>query len=195
MDFRRSQWANTPSGEVVRGAANGDEEAWDELHRRYHKMIAGVARSSGCPLSDIPDVQQAVWARLIKSIGRLREPDAIGGWLAVVTRRECFRLGGTRPPIVQVDEADRVETQDDEPLAMVLHAERRSAVRQAVADLPLRRRTLLETMLDHPDLGYEQLADRLSMPVGSIGPTRQRSLDDLRHHRDLMAWRVVAHSA
>ncbi len=50
-------------------------------------------------------------------------------------------------------------------------------------------------MLDHPDLGYEQLADRLSMPVGSIGPTRQRGLDDLRRHRDLMAWRVVAHTA
>ena len=107
MDFRRTQWANTPSGEVVSAAANGDEEAWDELHRRYHKMIAAVARSSGCPLSDVSDVQQAVWARLIKSIRRLRQPDAIGGWLAVVTRRECLRLGGSRPPTVQVDEADR----------------------------------------------------------------------------------------
>ncbi len=50
-------------------------------------------------------------------------------------------------------------------------------------------------MLDNPDLDYGQIVDRLSMPVGSIGPTRQRGLDELRRRRELMEWRPSAQSA
>jgi RNA polymerase sigma factor (sigma-70 family) len=189
VDYRQGWWANLDSGEVVRMAAAGHKEAWDELHRRYHKMIARIARATGCASADVSDVQQAVWARLIQHIRRLHQPDAVAGWLVVVTKRECLRLAGKRPELVQVnDEAPAVST-NEEPLSTVLHAERRAAVRRAVAALPPRRRRLLETMLDHPDLDYEQLARRLSMPRGSIGPTRQRCLDDLRRHRELSDWR------
>jgi RNA polymerase sigma factor (sigma-70 family) len=194
--YQHSQGANLAVAEVVAAAAGGDEQAWDELYRRYHRMIAGVAHTWGCAAADLPDVEQAVWARLVVNIGRLRQPDAIAGWLAVVTRRECTRLGSSRPHTVQVDEETApLPTVDDEPLVTVLHAERRAAVRRAVATLPARRRTLLETMLDHPDEDYDQLAVRLSMPVGSIGPTRRRGLDELRGHRELGAWRLRAQTA
>ncbi len=149
MEYKRTQQANRPIAEVVAGAAGGEERAWDELHRRYHRLIAGVAHTWGCSAADVPDVQQAVWARLFENIGRLRQPEAIAGWLAVVTRRECIRLCGNRPQTVQIDETAPLPSGDDEPLVTVLHAERRAAVRRAVATLPARRRTLLETMLDH----------------------------------------------
>jgi DNA-directed RNA polymerase specialized sigma24 family protein len=96
---------------------------------------------------------------------------------------------------VQVDEVAPVAATDEEPLMTVLDIERRAAVRRAVAALPPRRRRLLETMLDHPDLGYDQLATRLSMPRGSIGPTRQRGLDELRLRRELMDWHSHAQPA
>jgi RNA polymerase sigma factor (sigma-70 family) len=173
-------------------AAAGNQAAWDELHRRYSSMIAHIARSCGCAAVDLADVQQAVWIRLIQHIDRLHKPDSVGGWLAVVTRRECFRLARRRSPVVDVDEVDQLAASDDEPLLTVLHAERRAALRRAVAGLAPRRRRLLETMLDHPDLDYDQLASRLSMPRGSIGPTRQRCLDELRRRRELGEWSVAA---
>ena len=186
MDLRRSGWANVESGEVVRMAAEGQNGAWDELHRRYHKMIARIARSSGCASADLSDVQQAVWARLIQHIGRLNQPDAVAGWLAVVTKRECVRLNSRRRPVVEIDEVAPVVLTEEEPLTSVLDAERQAAVRRAVATLSPRRRRLLEAMLENPDLGYDQLASRLSMLRGSIGPTRQRCLDDLRQRRELL---------
>lgn len=188
MELKAGRLALTDTGEVVHMAAAGREEAWDELHRRFSRLIAGVARSAGCPSADLSDVQQAVWARLFQHIGRLHEPRSLGGWLAVVTRRECFRLAGKRRPVVEVDEVEPVAASDEEPLANVIHAERRAAVRRAVAGLTPRQRRLLETMLDHPDLDYDQLAARLSMPRGSIGPTRQRCLDELRRRRELRDW-------
>ena len=195
MHYKRSEWANLDNGEIVRRAADGHKEAWDELHRRYSRMITRVARCAGCAPSDLPDVQQAVWARLIQHIGRLNQPDAVAGWLAVVTKRECLRLVGKRPATLPVDEVPPVAAAGEEPLATVLHAERRAAVRRAVATLPARRRQLLETMLDNPDMGYDQLATVLSMPRGSIGPTRQRCLDDLRQRRELVDWQPYAVSA
>jgi DNA-directed RNA polymerase specialized sigma24 family protein len=71
---------------------------------------------------------------------------------------------------------------------IVLRSEAQAAVRRAVADLAPRRRSLLETMLDNPDISYEQLSAQLDIPVGSIGPTRQRGLDELRRRRELLDW-------
>jgi RNA polymerase sigma factor (sigma-70 family) len=192
MGLMEGRLVKAESGEVVRMAAEGEEEAWHELHRRYSRMIARVARSSGCASADLSDVQQAVWARLFQHISRLRQPGAVAGWLAIVTKRECLRLAGKRSPLLEVDELDPIPVTDEEPLTTVLHAERRAAVRRAVAGLPPRRRRLLETMLDHPDLDYDQLATRLSMPRGSIGPTRQRCLDELRRRRELTEWCATA---
>jgi RNA polymerase sigma factor (sigma-70 family) len=192
MGYQRSEWANVDSGEVVRLAAGGHQEAWDELHRRYSRMIARIARCAGCAAADLCDVQQAVWARLFQHIGRLNQPDAVAGWLAVVTKRESLRLASKRPPTLPVDDVMPVALSDEEPLARVLHSERRAAVRRAVATLPPLRRRLLETMLDHPDMDYDELAACLSMPRGSIGPTRRRCLEDLRHRRELSDWQPCA---
>jgi RNA polymerase sigma factor (sigma-70 family) len=192
VDIERNGWAEATTEVVVKRAAGGDEQAWRELHRRYARLIAAIARSSGCPAADRPDVQQAVWMRLVDHIERLRQPAALAGWLTVVTRTECLRRAGSRPEMVYDYEIESVPDDGDEPLAAVLDADRRAAVRTAVAALPPRRRALIETMLDRPELCYEELAGCLSMPVGSIGPSRQRSLDELRECRELMDWRPSA---
>jgi hypothetical protein len=44
---------------------------------------------------------------------------------------------------------------------------------------------LLTSMLASPAPTYEQLSARLAMPVGSIGPTRDRALARLRDDPDL----------
>jgi RNA polymerase sigma factor (sigma-70 family) len=188
VGIKRNRWAEATIEVVVQRAAAGDEQAWSELHRRYSRLIAAIARSMGCPAADRPDVQQAVWIRLVGHIKRLRQPAALAGWLTVVTRTECLRRAGARPEIVYDYEMESLADQDDGPLKVVLDADRRAAVRTAVAALPPRRRALIEAMLDRPELGYEELAGCLSMPVGSIGPSRRRSFDELRQCQELMDW-------
>ena len=65
---------------------------------------------------------------------------------------------------------------DDELLA----AERRQALRDGLAELPAGRRDLLLLLLTDPPLGYEEISTRLGIPIGSIGPTRARALEQLR---------------
>jgi len=42
--------------------------------------------------ADCDDVVQATWAAALAHIGRVREAEAFGGWLAVTARRECLRV-------------------------------------------------------------------------------------------------------
>jgi DNA-directed RNA polymerase specialized sigma24 family protein len=67
---------------------------------------------------------------------------------------------------------------DPEPLALA--AEQAREIRAAVARLPSRCPALVTALLESPPLSYRELAEELSMPRGSIGPTRSRCLDCLR---------------
>jgi RNA polymerase sigma factor (sigma-70 family) len=61
----------------------------------------------------------------------------------------------------------------------VLAAERSTVLRQALGLLPDRDRELLRECLVE-GRSYDEITQRLAMPVGSIGPTRQRALRRLR---------------
>jgi DNA-directed RNA polymerase specialized sigma24 family protein len=61
-----------------------------------------------------------------------------------------------------------------------LSHERDAAIRQAFECLPPRWRTLLEVLMDAPLASYEEVAEAVGMPIGSIGPTRQRCIERLR---------------
>jgi DNA-directed RNA polymerase specialized sigma24 family protein len=61
----------------------------------------------------------------------------------------------------------------------------RSAVAGALRRLSARDAALLGMLFAEPALSYAEIAAALEMPVGSIGPTRQRSIARLRRDGDL----------
>jgi len=174
---------------LVWRAGEGDERAWEQLHTRFTPMLRGIARSYRLSPSDVDDVIQTVWLRLLDHIGRLREPAAVAGWLASTTRRECLRLlqrsVRERPsddPALG-DGADPVEPVD--PERVLLATERREVLRRALATLPERQRDLMTLLATDPAIDYWTVGMTLAMPVGSIGPIRARGLARLRRHPEL----------
>jgi DNA-directed RNA polymerase specialized sigma24 family protein len=79
--------------------------------------------------------------------------------------------------------ADRAEVDD-----VLLRAERDRAVRDGLAALPAAQQELLTLLTADPPLSYQDISRRLGMPVGSIGPTRARSLEQLRNTPAVRAW-------
>ena len=53
-------------------------------------------------------------------------------------------------------------------------------VRPAFRGLPSRAQVLLNLLLGDGAASYREISEELGMPIGSIGPTRQRCLDRLR---------------
>jgi len=64
--------------------------------------------------------------------------------------------------------------------AALLNEERDRELWELVAGLPVRCQLLLEMLTNDALLSYVEIGDALSMPTGSIGPTRARCLEHLR---------------
>jgi RNA polymerase sigma factor (sigma-70 family) len=171
---------------LAREAAAGDESAWNELVRRLDGVLRGVARRYRLASADVDDVVQTTWLRALDHVGRLHDPGAIAGWLVVTTRREAMRTLQRGVREVLTDDTSLIDDPDPaSPDVLAIARERRVALRGAVGRLEGRQRVLLASMLATPAPTYEQLSARLDMPVGSIGPTRDRALARLRDDPEL----------
>ncbi|HWJ11712.1 MAG TPA: sigma-70 family RNA polymerase sigma factor [Nocardioides sp.] len=180
-----------PLSTLVPAAREGDQHAWDAIVDRFLPLVGAIVRGHRLSEADGDDVSQTVWLRLVEHLGDLREPAALPGWIRTTTRNECLRLltarGRVRPVDPQEDGAagglDAVV--DDAAGVDLLAAERRQLLREALDELPAGRRELLLLLLEDPPVGYEEISRRLAIPIGSIGPTRARALDQLRRTQAL----------
>jgi RNA polymerase sigma factor (sigma-70 family) len=173
-------------GELLEAATQGDEGAWRALVERYSTAIAAVTRAHRLGVADAGDVHQTTWLRLLEHSARIREPNRLGAWLMTTARNECLRVirharrqipvGDELYSIAQSQSASTSSIEDD-----VLVAERNAVVKEAVATLPVSNRSLIELLLmADPAPSYEEVSAILRIPVGSIGPTRGRTLAKLR---------------
>ncbi|MDX6717910.1 MAG: hypothetical protein QOJ63_164 [Solirubrobacteraceae bacterium] len=166
---------------IVHAAAGGDAAAWKELVARFDGLVWAVARSHRLSSADAADVVQCTWLKLVQHLGDLRNPAAVGGWLATTARRECVRLlHASRQQIPFGD--DLPEPAADEPAldADLLRRERDAVLWQAVSSLRPEDQALVRMLAADPPASYSEISAALDMPIGSIGPTRARCLQRLR---------------
>jgi RNA polymerase sigma factor (sigma-70 family) len=170
--------------ELLSAAAAGSPGAWDGLVVRYAPLVVSVAGRYRLAESDVADVCQTVWLRLIERMSSLRDPEALPGWLATTTRREALRVLSHAKRTSPIDVNATFDlAEDDEATApdrRLLEAEREQALRDAFTELPDHCRRLLAALGADPPPSYEEISLNLSMPIGSIGPTRSRCLSHLR---------------
>src|SRR5205807_3489255 len=62
----------------------------------------------------------------------------------------------------------------------LISSERAKLVNELVDKLPVRSQVLLRLLSADSPLSYRDISEALSMPIGSIGPTRARALEQLR---------------
>lgn len=172
-------------GTLVRAAAAGDQAAWDALVKRFAGLVWSIARAHRLGSADAADVSQTAWLRLVENLGRLRDPDRVGAWLATTTRNECLRVIRRSGRQVPTDLDAGIDLEADEHLAPPVDAgllvgERDAQLWKAFSAISERCQALLRLLIADPPPTYEEIGSVLGMPVGSIGPTRARCLEHLR---------------
>jgi RNA polymerase sigma factor (sigma-70 family) len=180
-------------GDLVHRAATGDQSAFDELVERFSPLVWRIARSHRLSAADAGDVSQTTWLRLVEAIDRIREPERLGAWLVTTAKRESLAAIRRRDRLVPDADLSAVEFEGAGRMPWVPAAgadqleaaETRVAVLEAWASLSERCRGLLALLLADPPVAYDEIGASLAMPIGSIGPTRQRCLAKLRDHEAL----------
>jgi RNA polymerase sigma factor (sigma-70 family) len=174
-------------GELVRRALGGDARAWETIVERHQSLLWWTARQFRLGTDDAADAVQLTWLRCLEHLHQLTDEGALGGWLVTICRRECYRLVARRHGEVLLGEMgeQQVATGWDvggtpDPCDVVVRQDERARLRQAIDQLPSRPRAVLTALLTHEDAGYAEVARRLGVPIGSLGPTRNRALARLR---------------
>jgi RNA polymerase sigma factor (sigma-70 family) len=176
--------------ELVAQCLDGSQAAWVALITRYQRLIYSIPLRARLSADDAADIFQSVCLKLYEKLSTLRDHDRISSWLITTTNRECWRVSARNrrdsPPsgFEGEDEGERI---DEIPSAAMPIDEQREAlerqqiVRETVESLPERCRDLLRMLFYQKDeLSYADVAQRMRIPVPSVGPTRARCLEKLK---------------
>ena len=111
----------------------------------------------------------------------------LSAWLVTTAKRECWsRRRGADYERLQIVDPEKLPEpgqaiEDATPEEIVSRFENESKLRAAMRELGDRCRQLLWYLYDAPSKpSYDEIAERLSMPKGAIGPNRARCLKQLR---------------
>lgn len=172
---------------LLDAARLGDQAAWEALVADYNNLLWSIARGYRLETADAHDAVQMTWLRLVENLNRIKDPERLAGWLATTARRECLQLlrksGRERPASddVLLDIPDPAAPVD----AALLLDERDGALWRAFRLIGERCQRLLRVLMASPPPSYLEVSAALDMAIGTIGPARQRCLEQLR--RRIMA--------
>lgn len=166
--------------ELVAGALANDQQAWNKLVERYTRLVWHVVHGyHQLDAERRADVHQTVWLRLAERLHEIRDPERVGGWLATTARHECLRQIGRQSREVPERQIE-LEPYVEAPERYLLETERDATLWEAFGRLRPECQQLLRLLIADPPFSYDEIAEILDLPRGSIGPTRQRCLDALR---------------
>ena len=170
--------------DLIQACHAGDARAWERLLDQYERLVFSIPLNYGLTADDADDVAQITFTILIQSLDSLREDTRLAPWLATVARRHTWRLlaRNRREAVNPYENLGEQESLDDavDPLE---RWELIEWLNQGLNLLDERcRRLLLALYFDPGTPSYAQVAMRLNMPVGGIGPTRARCLEQLKRH-------------
>jgi RNA polymerase sigma factor (sigma-70 family) len=181
--------------ELVRSCLGHDEGAWAEFLRRYGNLIYSTILKVDLPEHEKEEAFQNTVEAIYLHLPRLRDSTRLIAWIVGIARRQainCIR-GRTRAEALRdaqgveleaAEAGDRVRVDEDRILL-----EQAQWAQEAMAALPESCRRLLRLMFyEDPPLGYEEIARRRGIPVGSLGPTRIRCLARMREFLRARGW-------
>lgn len=187
----RTQVPDQPSDEeLLRRCRDGEAAAWSTLVRRYQRLVYTIPLRAGLGEDAAGDVFQVTFSRLFENLERIADGSRVRAWLVTTAKRESLALADQERRrsadtlVADEDGADPLDlVPDDAPLAdeQLERLQQHDQLRRAVDRLDPRSRQFVElAFLSDEPLSYGELAARLGMAEGSIGPTRQRCLEKLR---------------
>jgi DNA-directed RNA polymerase specialized sigma24 family protein len=93
-------------GDLVRRARAGDAGAFASLVERHFPSARALAARLGAHPDDVDDIVQEAFLQAFAGLGRLREPDRFGGWLAGIVRNVSRAAARQAPLMLLADWPD-----------------------------------------------------------------------------------------
>lgn len=181
---------------LIRRAAAKDAEAFEQLMLLHEKSVYNICYRMSNSADDALDLSQEVFLKLWRTLAQYQFDAAFTTWLYRLTqnvcldhlRREKRRQHGslTLAAPELADEGEELSVPDPAPLPeeQVLFREQHETLQAAMAQLPAEQREVLQLRVVQ-GLAYEQIAEIMSLPVGTVKSRLSRARMQLKQQLQL----------
>lgn len=159
--------------ELVEAMKAGDDLAYEELYRRYAKLIYFIAQKSCKNDADSKDVVQDTFIEMKRSIHSLKNPEVFRYWITKITLSKCKNLFRKNKTVTYDDEHYEAKNNLVEERGYLLPKEAarfqsdQEVLLHLIDHLPIpQKQVLLLFYLEQYSI--EEIADLLDTPVGTI---------------------------
>lgn len=163
--------------ELVKRVQAGDKSAFDLLVRKYQQKIMNLISRFVKDSDEVMDVSQEAFIKAYRALANFRGDSAFYTWLyriAINTAKNHLVSRGRRPPGTDIDamDAEQYDSGDalrdtGSPERLMFRDEIRTLIFQSIDELPEDLKTAI-TLREMEGLSYEEIADVMDCPVGTI---------------------------
>ncbi len=157
----------------------GERAAFDDLISRWTPSLHRYALKLAQDRDIADDLVQDVWLKVLRGLGRLREPERFRPWLFGIAHRtfvDRLRIRYAQPADAQCDLGALPDpTAGHDPFAL------KRDVHQGLDALPVIEREIL-TLFYLEDMPHADIATALAIPIGTVKSRLHRARTLLRHH-------------
>ena len=164
----------------------GDQSAWEQIVRQNWRKVFNVAYKFVGKHDEAEDLTQDIFLKIFKALRTFDRRANFQTWIISISRNLCIdhyrSVRKERQTIARdVDTNDlQPATTDRGPYAAAEHQDLRAQLRQALETLPVTLRTAV-VLRDLQELSYQEIADRLGLPEGTVKSRINRGRIELAH--------------
>jgi len=165
---------------LIEQAIAGDERAFAELVARYQTAVYNLAYRMLSDPGEAEDAAQEVFLRIYRRLATYDSSHRFSTWVLSIASHYCIDLlRRKRPWLVPLENISNwMRTRTRGPEAAALMQEQQDLVRGLLAKLPEHYRLVLLLRYWH-DLGYEEIAQVVDLPVSTIKARLHRARNAL----------------
>jgi RNA polymerase sigma factor (sigma-70 family) len=187
MLMKSTHSATESDRDLIQRCRQGSTGAWHQVLNRYERLVFSIPLRYGLSRDDAADVAQLTFTALVQSMDKLADDSRLGAWLSTVARRNSWRLLERKRREIPSEHlegkalAENAVALGRSDADTIEHWELSDWLDGGLSQLSESCRKLLTALYFQPELSsYAEVAERLGMPLGSIGPTRARCLKRLK---------------
>jgi RNA polymerase sigma-70 factor (ECF subfamily) len=179
-------WTGVEERQLVEAAQRGDQEAFEALVVRYQDRIFRLVQRLVSGTEAVEDIAQEVFIRAYRSLRDFKGEASFYTWIykiAVNLCRNFYRTRARRPGTEPLDENDAggFESAGPTPEEEVFRREFWEQLRRGLDELPAEQREAV-VCCDLEGMSYEEMADVLAVPIGTVRSRIFRGRRALQQH-------------
>ena len=172
---------------LIQRCLHGDQSAWELIVRQHWRKVFNIAYKFVGKHDEAEDLTQDIFMKIFKSLDTFDRRANFQTWLISVSRNLCIdhyrSVRKERETIDRDVDANELSpaSVDPGPIAALEQRDRVVLLKVALAELPETLRTAV-LMRDIQEMSYQEIADKLRLPEGTVKSRINRGRTELARH-------------